>query len=69
MKSEDKSYVQCQNCGRIFLSKRSFNIEEFDIHDQPCPRCGDFNGINVGNNKDIDLYIYFNPNCDERYFF
>lgn len=68
MKSEDRSYLQCQNCGRIYISKRSLDIEDFYIYDQQCPSCGGKIGINVGNNKDIDFYKYYNPNLDERFF-
>lgn len=67
LKEESGNYVQCQSCGRIYQIARKLSIE-ISIVNCRCPRCGSYDGLNCGNIKE-DIYIYMNPNVDERYFY
>ena len=68
MKSEGKqsTWVQCQSCGNIYQIADKVSIEKSIIQSE-CPRCGENIGLNCGD-KEEDIYIYMNPNLDERYY-
>jgi hypothetical protein len=68
MKSKEKqsTWVQCQNCGNIYQIADKVSIEESIIQSE-CSRCGECVGLNCGD-KEEDIYIYMNPNLDERYY-
>ena len=68
MKSEGKqsTWVQCQSCGKIYQIADKVSIEK-SIIQSVCPRCEDYVGLNCGD-KEEDIYIYMNPNLDERYY-
>jgi hypothetical protein len=40
---------------------------EKSIIQSVCPRCGENIGLNCGDREE-DIYIYMNPNLDERYY-
>jgi predicted nucleic acid-binding Zn-ribbon protein len=68
MKSKGKqsTWVQCQSCGNIYQIADKVSIEK-SIIQSVCPRCGGNIGLNCGD-KEEDIYIYMNPNLDERYY-
>lgn len=68
MKSKGKqsTWVQCQSCGNIYQIADKVLIEK-SIIQSVCPRCGENIGLNCGD-KEEDIYIYMNPNLDERYY-
>jgi hypothetical protein len=68
MKSKGKqcTWVQCQSCGNIYQIADEVSIEK-SIIQSVCPRCGEDVGLNCGNREE-DIYIYMNPNLDERYY-
>lgn len=68
MKSKGKqsTFVQCQSCGNIYQTVDKVSIEK-SIIQSVCPRCGENIGLNCGENEE-DVYIYMNPNLDERYY-
>ena len=68
MKSKEKqiAFVQCQSCGNIYQIADNVSIEK-SIIQSVCPRCGENVGLNCGD-KEEDIYIYMNPNLDERYY-
>lgn len=68
MKSKGKqsTWVQCQSCGNIYQIADKVSIEK-SIIQSVCPRCGENIGLNCGD-KEEDVYIYMNPNLDERYY-
>lgn len=68
MKSEGKqsTWVQCQSCGKIYQIADKVSIEK-SIIQSVCPRCDECVGLNCGD-KEEDVYIYMNPNLDERYY-
>ena len=68
MKSEGKqsTWVQCQDCGKIYQIADKVSIDKSIIH-SVCPRCGESIGLNCGD-KEEDIYIYMNPSLDERYY-
>jgi ribosomal protein L37E len=65
-RKEDGNYIQCQRCGYIYRIPNKISIERSIIKSE-CPRCGDKIGLNCGA-KEEDVYIFMNPNLDERYF-
>ena len=67
MKSEGKTYVQCQRCGKITTLNGECNIEEIYIINYECPCCRSMIGLNLGNTKE-DIYRYINSNVDYRYY-
>jgi predicted RNA-binding Zn-ribbon protein involved in translation (DUF1610 family) len=68
MKSKEKqsTWVQCQSCGNIYQIADKVSIEK-SIIQSVCPRCGENIGLNCGD-KEEDIYVYMNPNVDERYY-
>ena len=68
MKSEERqsTFVQCQSCGEIYQIAGNISIEKSIIQSM-CPRCGEYVGLNCGDNEN-DIYLYMNPNLDERYY-
>lgn len=65
-KKKKNTWIQCNECGKIFQIPRSVPIEELYTIAR-CPRCGFMMGLNLGDKKE-DIYLYGNPNLDERYF-
>lgn len=65
-KDREHTWVQCQNCGKVYQVDKKVPIN-VSIVKMKCPRCGSYNGLNCGSRKD-DIYLYMNPNVDERYF-
>ena len=49
------------------LSNRDKVSIEKSIIQSVCPRCDECVGLNCGD-KEEDIYIYMNPNLDERYY-
>ena len=65
-KNYNKTFVQCQNCGNIFLVDQEVSIDDFIVNAQ-CQKCGNKKAINCGNNRE-DVWLYANVNVDERYY-
>ena len=68
MKADGKEYtwVQCQYCGYIYQIANKISIEK-SIIKSTCPKCNYKIGLNCGN-KEEDVYIFMNPNLDERHY-
>ena len=65
-KKEDGSYIQCLNCGNIYITERKVPIS-VSIVKCECPRCHHGKGLNCGDDKD-EVYYYYDPSLDERYY-
>lgn len=65
-REKETTWIQCQCCGNIYQVNRKIPIG-VSIVRLECQKCGEYSGLNCGNNED-DLYIYMNPNVDERYY-
>ena len=65
-KERENTYIQCQNCGKLYQIDRKISVN-VSITRTECPRCGSYSGLNCGSDKS-DIYLYLNPNVDERYF-
>ena len=66
-KEREITWVQCQHCGKIYQVNKKIPITASIVRTE-CPRCESYSGLNVGNNEE-DIYLYMNPNVDERYFY
>ena len=62
----DGSYIQCLNCGDIYIAERKVPIS-ISIVECTCPKCRYGKGLNVGYTKD-DISLFYDPYLDERYF-
>jgi len=58
------TFVQCQTCGQIFRVPYEVEIDKLYITAE-CPRCGQVQGLNLGD-KAEDIYFYYNVNLDDR---
>lgn len=65
-KKKDGSYVQCLNCGKIYIIERNISID-ISIVKSECPRCHYGRGLNCGNDKD-EIYYFYDSSLDERYY-
>ena len=65
-RGEQGAFIQCQSCGNVYLIADKVSVEK-SIVESVCPRCGGHIGLNCGD-KEEDIYIYINPNLDERYY-
>lgn len=65
-KKKKDTWLQCSECGKIFQIPYSVSIEELYVTAE-CPRCDSTKGLNLGD-KQEDIYLYENPNVDERYY-
>ena len=61
-----KTFVQCTNCGKIYQISHSVDVEELYVTAY-CKECESRMAINLGD-KEEDIYLYMNPNLDERFF-
>ena len=65
-KREDCSYIQCLNCGNIYMMERKVPIS-VSIVKSECPRCHHGKGLNCGDTTD-DIYYFYDNTLDERYY-
>lgn len=65
--SEDKTYLQCTNCGEIYQVRGKIDMSNVYVNSY-CQCCGHVKALNCGNNRE-DLYIYSDINLDKRYYF
>ena len=65
-KKEDGSYIQCLNCGEIYILERKIPISVSIINSE-CPRCHYKRGLHCGHNE-MDVMELKDPYLDERYF-
>ena len=65
-KKETGSYLQCLCCGNIYTTDRKIPVSVL-ITTSECPQCGHKKGLNCGN-KEEDIYLYYDPVLDERYY-
>lgn len=65
-RGKEYTWIQCQCCGYIYRIANKVSIEK-SIVKSVCPKCGDEVGLNCGS-KEEDIYLYMNPNFDERYY-
>lgn len=68
MRSEGVTYIQCQQCGKIFpVNAKEYDVEKIYIRAH-CPGCGhDRNMLSIGNDL-LDKYELYDVTSDERYF-
>jgi predicted RNA-binding Zn-ribbon protein involved in translation (DUF1610 family) len=65
---EDSAYVQCTDCGNIFLIEKRINVETLYIEEY-CPYCGHVHMVlNVGNGDILDKYLFYSSVLDDRFF-
>ena len=64
--SEDRTYLQCTNCGEIYQIDRKISMEKIYVNSY-CPYCNHTRALNCGQDK-ADLYIYSDPVLDKRYY-
>lgn len=64
--SEDRTYLQCTNCGKIYQVECNISIEKTYV-DNFCPYCDHTRALNCGNDE-ADLYIYSDITLDKRYY-
>lgn len=63
---ENKTWVQCRNCGHVYDINRLVSIEDLFVT-AFCPRCNHNKALNCGENQyEIDLYA--DRNLDKRYY-
>lgn len=62
--SRKKTWIQCQECGKIFYVPYMIKMEEMYVVVN-CPRCGEVTGLNLGDDED-DVYALYNINVDPR---
>ena len=65
-RKEDGNYIQCLNCGNIYIVGRKIPIG-VSIVKSECPRCHHGKGLNCGDNE-MDVMELQDPYLDERYF-
>lgn len=65
-KQERGNYIQCLNCGKIYIIGRKVPIG-VSIVKSECPKCGWSKGLNCGD-KEEDIYYFYDPVMDERYY-
>ena len=63
---ESDSYVQCLNCGDIYITRRKIPVSASIVKCE-CPRCGWHKGLNCGD-KEEDIYLYYDNSLDERFY-
>ena len=63
---ENISYIQCLNCGEIYIVERKLPIS-ISIVKSECPRCKNVKGLHCGHNE-MDVIELKDPYLDERYF-
>ena len=63
---ESGNYVQCMDCGHIYIVHKEISIEKSIVH-MECPGCGCDVGLNVGDDP-LDVYTFYDPYLDERYY-
>lgn len=65
-RKESCSYVQCLCCGNIYTTEIEIPINVLIVKSE-CPKCKHRKGLNCGN-KEEDVYLYYDPVLDERYY-
>ena len=65
-RSEDRTFLQCTDCGKIYDVYDDISIEALYVH-SCCPRCGHIRALNIGNSED-EKYLYYDVSLDERYY-
>ena len=65
-RKEDCSYIQCLNCGSVYIVERKIPIS-VSVVKSKCPRCSWNKGLNCGD-KEEDIYYFYDPVMDERYY-
>lgn len=65
-RKEDGSYIQCLNCGNIYITGRKVPIS-ISIVKSECPRCHHGKGLNCGDKED-DIYYFYDNTLDKRYY-
>lgn len=64
---EDKTWVQCRNCGHVYDIDRQVSIEDLFVT-AFCPRCNHNKALNCGETPE-EIYLYADRTMDERYYF
>ena len=63
---KDRTYVQCLNCGHIYIVERKMPIS-ISVVKSECPKCEWSKGLNCGYNE-MDVMELKDPYLDERHF-
>lgn len=64
----EESLVQCQVCGKVHKIKMRNAPEDYLFTEEFCPRCRDETKHLWVGNKEEDLYLYYDPMYDIRYY-
>lgn len=64
--SKDRTYIQCLNCGHIYIVDRVISFEK-SIINSCCPKCEYECGLHCGHNED-DVYELKDPYLSGEYF-
>lgn len=65
-KAEDRTYLQCTNCGEVYDVYEDISIEDLYVQSY-CPKCGHTRALNIGNSED-EKYLFYDPCMDDRYY-
>ena len=60
------SWIQCTHCGKIQFVENLHSIDKLYLTFE-CSKCGWHKGINCGD-KEEDIYLYYDPVMDEKYY-
>lgn len=60
------TYIQCQTCGEVYRIPQAIAVDKLYV-EANCPTCGNNTGLNLGDEEE-DLYYFYNPNFDYRYY-
>jgi hypothetical protein len=63
---EESSYIQCLNCGKIYIIDRKIPIS-VSIVKSECPSCEHIKGLHCGYNE-MDVLELKDWTLDDRYF-
>ena len=55
--SDQMTYLQCQNCGRIYSVDKKYSVEDFYVESY-CPQCGCMKALNL----ETDIFLFYNNN-------
>ena len=68
MDGGSSGYVQCQQCGAVHTTKMKIDIENNLYTELKCPKCrGVTQHLWCGDTED-DVYLYYNPVTDSRFY-
>lgn len=64
----EEGWVQCSVCGKVHKVEVCNSPEDYLFVEEFCPRCRDETKHLWVGDKEEDLYLYYDPTCDHRYY-